>query len=330
MDVVKILETLSAVGLIRLSRITGDYYQIYCPIHNDGNERKPSCGVLLHDVYKNHTKYPAGWTHCFSCGYVNSLPDLITDILKSKSISGTGMQWLKDNIPGFKIDYDEDSLIPSSLAKSLNSKYAINYINDIQSDNKLEYVSEEELAKYRYTVPYMYDRKLTDEIIEKYDVGVDMNWVPEGRKKPIPCITFPVRDIKGNTLFICRRSIKGKFFHYPEYVTKPLYGIYELPENCKSVLIVESCFNCLTAVKYGQPAIALLGTGNSYQIQQLKELGIKNIILGFDPDNAGARATAKIKKALKNIAMVWTYEGIPEGKDINDLSYDEFKSLQIV
>ncbi len=60
-DIEKVVDMLNQFGYIRSNRIIGDYYQIYCPFHNDGNEAKPSCGVLLHDIYRNGQRYPAGW-----------------------------------------------------------------------------------------------------------------------------------------------------------------------------------------------------------------------------------------------------------------------------
>lgn len=329
-DVEVILEKLQSFGFIRIHKQVGNYMQIYCPFHSDGNERKPSCGVLLHEEYKNGRKYPQGWTHCFTCGYAETLPDMITDLLKLKSISQTGIDWLVQNIPGFVPDFESEfeALIPDTLMSTLNDKYAVKYLQSL-TQPKPEYVSETELASYRFTVPYMYERKLTDAIIEKFDVGYDANWVAPGRTKPTPCITFPVRDKDGNTLFFCRRSIQGKFFNYPTGVTKPVYGLYELPKGCKSVIICESCFNALTCWVYGRPAVALLGTGNSYQIQQLKELGVQEFILAFDPDEAGQRATAKLKRALKSVAIVWSFVGIPAGKDINNLSKEEFDALEL-
>lgn len=329
-DVEVILEKLQSFGFIRIHKQVGNYMQIYCPFHSDGNERKPSCGVLLHEEYKNGRKYPQGWTHCFTCGYAETLPDMITDLLKLKSISQTGIDWLVQNIPGFVPDFESEfeALIPDTLMSTLNDKYAVKYLQSL-TQPKPEYVSETELASYRFTVPYMYERKLTDEIIEKFDVGYDANWVAPGRTKPTPCITFPVRDKDGHTLFFCRRSIQGKFFNYPTGVTKPVYGLYELPIGCKSVIICESCFNALTCWVYGRPAVALLGTGNSYQIQQLKELGVQEFILAFDPDEAGQRATAKLKRALKSVAIVWSFVGIPAGKDINNLSKEEFDALEL-
>lgn len=329
LDMPIILDKLEAFGLLRQSKQVGNYMQIYCPFHNDGNEKKPSCGVLLTDEMRGGRLYPAGFTHCFSCGFAKPIEQTVNELLKIHHIEKSAVEWLTENIPGYEYEAGEaDMLLPSGMFEGLVNRYAVDYISSFKSA-QIPYVTEEELAKYRFTVPYMYERKLTDELIIKFDIGYDANWIPPGRKKPVPCITFPVRDRSGKTLFFCRRSIQGKLFNYPQGVTKPVYGLYELPKDIKSVVICESCFNALTSWRYGRPAVALLGTGNSYQIQQLKELGVKEFILGFDPDEAGQKATVKLKKALHNVAIVWQFTGIPLGKDINDLTEEEFNALDL-
>lgn len=327
MDVEEVLHKLESMNLMRLSRQVGEYYQIYCPIHKDGQEKKPSCGVLLHDQYRNGKQTPAGWVHCFGCGWAKSLPDTLTEILKRKNISKSGFDWLKENIPDFDGTESEfDYLIPVEMTQALQSKYALDYINSQIISETNQFVSEEELASYRLTVPYMYQRGLTDEIIEKYDIGYDANFIPPGRKKPLPCITFPVKDLQGRTLFLCRRSIQGKFFHYPQGVEKSVYGLYELPKGVKSVIVAESCLNALKATRFGYNAVALLGTGTSYEINQLRQLGVPEFVLCLDGDDAGQRGMSKLKKALKSVAIVWTIK-MPPDKDINDCTKEEFDAL---
>ena len=203
------------------------------------------------------------------------------------------------------------------------TRYAADDLKARMLAAKKKYVSEDELASYRFTVPYMYERRLTDEVIEKYDVGFDDNFIPPGRKKPLPCVTFPVRDETGGTLFFCRRSIEGKFFNYPEGVDKPVYGLYELPKNCEEVIICESVFNALTCVVYGKNAVALLGTGNAKQIEQLRRLQVRSYVIALDNDEAGHKGAKKLKKALSNSGFVWEMT-MPEGKDVNDCDYETF------
>lgn len=325
-QVISAVDVLDEHGLIRKNRITGQWYQIYCPIHGGGQEKKPSCGILLEDQYKNGQMYPAGLVHCFSCGYAKSIQNMVSDVLKARNMSGSGMDWLKEHIPGLDVNVQElESLIPSYIMGAVIDRHAAESLR-ARILSKPQYVSEQELATYRYTVPYMYQRRLTDAVIDKYDVGYDGNFIPPGRKKALPCVTFPVRDITGKTLFLCRRSIEGKFFHYPEGVTKPVYGIYELPKDCRSVIICESVFNALTAVVYGYNAVALLGTGNSYQIDQLRKLGVREFVLCLDGDEAGRKGVQKLKNALGRSAVVWTVS-MPVDKDLNDCTKEEFDLL---
>lgn len=324
-DIVAVLEKLQQMNLVRLHKITGNYYTIYCPFHNGGQERRPSCGVLLTDEYRNRSRYPAGFTHCFTCGYAKSLLDFVSDLLKEHSITKSGLEWLQENIPGFIQESDIELLIPENLMESVNDKFAVDYLKSLQV-KPTTYITEEELASYRFTVPYMYERKLTDPIIEKYDVGFDPNFIPEGRKRPIPCITFPVRDKNGNTLFIYRRSIETKFFSMPESIEKPVYGLDMISPGCQSLCICESIINALTLESWGYESVALLGTGTPFQIQQIKELGVREIVLCLDGDEAGHRGTAKLKRNLSSTAMVWVVD-IPSGKDVNDLDKQTFDKL---
>lgn len=330
--IISTLEYLEKLGAVRLHRVNGDWYGMYCPFHKGGKERKPAFGVLLVDIYKNGNMMAAGTAHCFACSYANDFIHFVGDVLKVAGFANrSALEWLSENIPGFdKSDVEIEPLIPEGLAQQILSKQATNYIASLQGIKKDVFISEDELASYRYTVPYMYQRKLNDAMIDKYDVGFDPNFVPPGRKKPVPCITFPVRDEKGRTLFLCRRSIEGKQFYMPQGVQKPVYGIWELPKNCRSVVICESCFNAITSTMYGRPAVALFGTGTPYQIDQLKRLGADEFILALDPDEAGDKGRTKLKRALRKHAIVWELTGIEPGKDINDLTKGEFDSLELI
>jgi len=323
-DMLEVVDKLEAASLIRPFRQSGDWYTIYCPFHNNGQEKKPSCGILLRDQVRNGQTYTAGMFHCFSCGASYSLASGITKILEQKSINSDGMHWLEANIPGFSAEnIDRDLLVPAETMTQLMNKFAAENLK-ARFQAQPKFISEEELASYRFTVPYMYERKLTDAVIAKYDVGFDRNHIPPSRKNPLPCITFPVRDINGHTLFIVRRSIEGKYYNYPRDVIKPVYGLYELPDNCKSIIICESIINCLTCVTYGYNAVALLGTGTPYQIEHLRRLGVREYVLCLDGDEAGRRGVARLKRGLKGSGFTWVMT-VPEGEDVNSITREQFE-----
>lgn len=303
-DILMLLKThlsLKGINLLQQIKPGRDNIQITCPNHANGQEKRPSCGIRTTST----NGAEVGQVHCFTCGYTVSLPTFISNCFGKQDFGNYGKKWLLKHFSG--IDNTTNRKIDLNL----------NRTNFVKTKN--DYVSEEELESYRYTHPYMYKRGLTDEIIEKYDIGYD---------KKTDCITMPIRDEKGRTLFFCRRSVKTKFFNYPEGVEKPIYGIYELPKDCKEIVVCESVFNALTCVKYGKPAIAMLGTGNNYQFEQIKELPVRRIILGFDGDEAGDKAAERFRKNVTN-KIIHQYE-IPRGKDINDLTKEEFDELRIL
>ena len=265
---------------------------VSCPFHKEGQERKASCGIRKDD----------GFLHCFACGETASLAEMISRCFGVYDLGQYGLTWLRDNF----------------LGEILQSReFGIDLARDSDNTVLTTFIKDEELNSYRYYHEYMFKRKLTEEIINKFDIGYD--WKTN-------CITFPVRDINGNCLFVARRSVVSKFFNYPTNIEKPLYGIYELPKNADEVIICESMINALTCYVYGKPALALNGTGTDYQIEQLKKLNVRKYILALDPDEAGRKGTTKLRKGLQGKKIVTEYR-IPAGKDINDLTEDEFKNL---
>lgn len=289
----------NGIQLLNIMKPTNNDIMIQCPYHSNGQERKPSAGIRIDD----------GQFHCFACGETHSLQEVISYCFGWNDILGVkGWQWLLKNFATVSIIQRKD--IDIDLDRATKTKTET-------------YVSEKELDSYRYTHPYMYKRKLTDEIIELFDIGYD---------KESECITFPQRDIKGNTLFIARRSVKSKFFNYPEDVDKPIYGLYELSlltEFPKEIIICESMLDALVCWVWGKYATALNGLGSEKQLKVLNTLPCRKFILATDNDKRGLEARVKIRKYLKN-KLVTEYILPHNKKDINDLTEDEFNNLKEV
>lgn len=308
---------------------TNSHIQFCCPFHNNGQEQNPSCGIATEDIKYEDKTVKAGTVHCFACGYVSSLEVMISRIFGREDDGIFGANWLRKNF--LSVEYEERPDLDLDFSRGASSKSK-------QSKLKQSFVSEDELESYRYIHQYMYTRKLTDEVIEQFDVGYDSDFqmkTKTGAIKHYRCITFPVRDEDGNTLFIARRSVDTKFFNYPKDVLKPVYGLYELkqlPEYPSDIIICESIINCLTCWTYGRPAVALNGTGTPYQFKQLRSLPCRHYILGLDPDMAGDNGREKFKKALGSDKIISELilprnKLTNKGRDINDLTREEFENL---
>lgn len=294
----RLREDLLLKGIERFSKIkvNNDNLQVTCPIHKNGQEQKPSAGIVL----KGNEKVEEGTIHCFTCGYTATLPELISDCFGFEDKGKFGKSWLLQNF----------------ASADLRQRTSLNLAKP-KIDKPITYICENELDTYRYYHPYMFKRKLTKEIINLFDVGFD---------KKTNCLTFPTNDEQGNCLFITRRSVVGKYFNYPNNVDKPVYGLDKIPFDVTQVVVCESIINALTCWVYGDYAIALLGTGTQHQYDILKKSHIRKFILAFDGDNAGDKASERFKKALQNKAIITKLE-IPRGKDINDLSKEEYLNL---
>ena len=304
------------IPLIAKQRNSGEHIQITCPYHSNGLERKPSAGIRKSD----------GIFHCFACGEVHTLPEVISHCFgHDEDLIGTwGWTWLLKNFAIVQAEERKDVELDFSRDKKVSNNNRVGVRSNI-------YISDEELDKYRYTHPYMYKRGLTDEIIDLFDIGYDAI---------SKCITFPVRDIKGNCLFVARRSVNTKFFNYPEGVEKPLYGLYEYYTyaeeeygakhniDCSQIIVCESMLDALSFWTINRPAFALNGLGNELQFKQLRELPCREIILATDMDERGLAARKRIRTNMQNTKIIAEYF-FPKGrKDANDCTKEELLNLQ--
>ena len=302
----------NGVEYLQRQRNSGEHIQVCCPYHNNGMERRPSAGLRKSD----------GVFHCFACGVVHSLPEVIsycfgyTDDILGKF----GWQWLLKNFAVVQVEERKD--VEMDFDRGVGGG-----VFRVGSAN---YVTEEELDKYRYIHPYMYKRGLTDEVIERFDIGYD---------EVSDAITFPVRDVGGNVLFLAKRSVRSKFFSYPKGVEKPVYGLYEYTQeyykphdrseldNLYEVIICESMLDALSCWVYGKYAVALNGLGNELQIRQLRQMPCRKFILATDNDKAGLEARTKLRSALQDVKLISEYVLPKCRKDINELSKEEFENL---
>lgn len=316
LDMLKFDLAQHGVDRFHIFRNNGDNIQTNCPFHKNGQERKPSFGVNG-EIDK---------CHCFSCGWAGTIEEMISELYGYQDEGKFGKRWLVKRFNTVEIE------TRPNIMEGFNGRNNITIRNNndihrfkqhIQGDKSTEQysgeITEEELDKYRYIHPYMYQRGLTDEIIERFDIGYDRE-----RKE----ITFPVRDIEGRCVFVAGRSVKSKFFRLPKGMDKPIYCADKFrTASYKTAYITESFLNCLTCWKYNKPAMAMIGTGNRKQYEILNKLPVREYILAFDPDEAGRKATERFRKNVHGKIikeLVYT-----DNRDINDLQ-EEFLNCKII
>jgi len=274
----------------------GDNIFITCPFHKDGHENKPSCSVYCRN---DNPDLEYGIFNCFTCSSKGPLYKLVAQCLKcSTEVAKT---WLVDYF-GSQI---EDSIIIPEIS--------------IPKDEVKFQIDESELNNYRFYHPYMWERKLSKEVVDMFSVGYD------GKTD---ALTFPVWDDANRLVMITKRNVSTKSFYIPPGVEKPVYLLNFVKNwGITKVWVMESQINALYGWTMGYPSIGLIGTGSSYQHERLIKSGISVFHLCFDGDTAGDLGAYKFAQAMPRGILV-DQVIIPRGKDVNDLSFEEFSNLQ--
>ena len=304
---------LNNIPLLNEIKDSGNNVMINCPYHKEGQERKPSFGI-----YKE-----TGIGHCFTCGEVHLLPEVISYCFGYDDHGMFGRQWLLKNFASIEVEDRKDVCLDFRRCVIFN----VNSItgsdrNCMQNRADAERtVTEEELDKYRYYHPYWTKRGIVSEwIIELFDLGYDSE---------TSCITFPCKDINGNCLFVARRSVKTKWFNYPADSSKPVYGAWELTqlsEYPKEVYITESMLDCLKLWEFGKFAVALNGLGARNQYEILNRMPCRKFILATDMDEAGKKARIDLRNKLKGKLVTELIWDGSKAKDCNDMDLDFFEN----
>lgn len=310
------------INLLQRTHDSGRNIQVQCPYHGNGQERRPSAGIRKED----------GLFHCFACGQAHTLPEVISYCFGHyEDVLGKfGMNWLITNFATIRKEERKDVEIDLERNNSTNKATVLD--NSISSKSNT-FVTEEELDSYRYYHSYWTKRGITDDnIIELFDLGYDIR---------TNCITFPVRDIDGNCLFVARRSVTTKWFNYPKDVEKPLYGLYELRQSfmqqyegisdfyygAYKLYVTESMIDCLLLWQANKYAVALNGTGSKEQLHILKNLPARQIVLATDNDDAGFKARQKLRIALSNKLITGIY--FPKDiKDIGECTKEQIENIE--
>lgn len=121
--------------------------------------------------------------------------------------------------------------------------------------------------------------------------------------------------------------LKQKDFFIPEGIDKPVYLLYNvLRKGLTEVYVCESQINALTLWTWGIPAIALFGTGTKEQYEILKKSGIRIYHLCFDGDSAGDKGANRFINEMYKDCII-DVVGIPDGKDVNDMTKEQFINL---
>ena len=290
----------------------GKNYFGVCPFHNDTN---PSMSVSREkQIYK-----------CFSCGASGNVFTFISDY---ENISfKEALYFLADKI-GYKL---KDSKPKEST--NINSKYYEIYDLSTKFFQNNINTSNGKLAK-----EYLKNRNISEEVIKNFSIGLSLNksnalieiltkkgysikdlvnlgLAVDNHDVFIDRIMFPLHDINGRIVGFSGRIYKDSSMN--KYVnTKEteifkkgqcLYNYHIAKESVRQkgyLIIMEGFMDVIRASTIGLTnVIALMGTAlTTNHLSLIKKLSL-NIILCFDGDAAGEKATMTVGNQLEKIGI---------------------------
>lgn len=272
---------------------------VTCPFHKDHKEKKPACGVFISDS----DTFKEGDFHCFTCHAMGNIVDLVAACFEETR--EFAKEWLVERFGNIYIKKEE--FLPEI---TFNSPQVIN-----------TFLNESILEQYKTYHPYMWERKLSKEVVDRFNVGYD---------KSRNAITFPVFDEYHRLVMITARCVDSKRFYIEKEKNKPVYLLYDiLNRHIQTVIAVESQINALTLRSWGYDSIGFIGTGSAHQYDILKKSGIRNYFLALDGDSAGDKGIHRFIENMPDDIMI-SIICIPRGKDVNDLSKEEFEALEVI
>ena len=142
------------------------------------------------------------------------------------------------------------------------------------------------------------------------------------------CVVFPLLDKESNVVSLYGRSVRNndKAKHYYLADRKGLFPKYP-PAETKKLILTESIIDAETLIQHKEiiedfEILALYGTNglteeHNEAIKNLTEL--EEVILFFDGDEAGIKASEKYARELENKNLTISTVSTPENEDINSL-----------
>ncbi len=177
---------------------------------------------------------------------------------------------------------------------------------------------------------YLNQRGLTDESIEKYQIGYDdgVRFGFIGNDGALgdyfqDRYIFPITDAAGQVVNMVGRAVDNT---QPVYKNLPAQAVQDanalfnegLIGPSESVFLCEGIIDAITLTQAGYPAVAILGPG-SFRPEWAEKFKGKHLFICFDNDEIGRKGRDAVAQATSAAAAEVYLLNLPEGvKDVND------------
>lgn len=312
-DIREVVETLQSdlrnrgINYLSTVRKVNSNLMITCPYHKNGQEKTPSCGILLETKASRDKVHKAGTVHCFTCGETHTLEELISYVYGIYDKGAYGTEWLLEK---FGILSTDD----------------ITFDCDFVVDKEVSVVNYKEFKQYH---PYFASRGISERVAEAFDLGYD---------EFHDSVVIPHFDKVGNCIMLIKRSIKEHVYMNTSGSAKTdsVYGIHMIYKKLEKlvdneyVFVVEGAFDALKLWQHGYPAVGILQASISdNQVNLISQLPFQKIVIATDNDEAGRRVALQLAKKLSKTKEVY-FMTYPSGvKDPGEMTPTQLKELEM-
>lgn len=313
---------------------SGAAYKGLCPFHD---EKTPSF-----TIQKGDTHY-----HCFGCGAHGDSIQFLMGHLKMSFFDAVESLAQRFNVPLQKIESSEENKGPNkgALKEALDiacNFYQMMLLHTPEGHEALRYLFKRGIdidfvRRFRIGLapkePGMLRKVLHAKFI-KDEVSADAGLIAPGRESGWrdffqDRITFPICDATGAVIGFSARKYKedtfgGKYINTSETAlfkkSKVLFAMHHSRRRIakeRKAIIVEGQIDALRLIDSGFN-IAVAGQGTAFGESHAKELialGLNEVYLAMDSDEAGLQATYKIGDFFQKEGIETRVVALPHGED---------------
>ncbi len=312
---------------------TGSSYKGLCPFHDE----KSSSFI----VQKGDSHY-----HCFGCGAHGDAIQFLMTHQKMSFSSAVETLAEKFHVPLEKIEGEEKKGPNKALLKSALDQatrfYQFHLLHTEEGHAALSYLysrgidlefirlfgvglSPEKPGNFRQL---MYSKGIRDEIMLESGL-LSINKNGQVREFFNDRIMFPIHDQIGDVIGFSGRKYKeetfgGKYVNTSETAlfkkSRVLFGLHHCRKRIakeRKAIIVEGQVDALRLIQAGFN-LTVAGQGTAFgdgHVKELVNLGVNQVYLSLDSDNAGQEATSKIGHLFQKEGIEVLVVQIPAGSD---------------
>jgi DNA primase len=171
---------------------------------------------------------------------------------------------------------------------------------------------------------YLKNRGITPETAREFGVGFF-----GGKGSMHGRVVIPIHNERGELLAYAGRSIDGSEPKYKLpagfHKSLELYNLHRVGES-DGVILVEGFFDAMKVAQSGFPVLALMGSSLSSRQEELVVQRFKRVVLMFDGDEAGRKATEECLGRLGGQVWVRTV-ALPDNNQPDHLDTEDIQRL---